>query len=401
MKPNDKSALCKRPQNCFVASVVPKIGSELSMRCIVRLCGPSWHRLGASLFLLALVTTLIRAEGPPGQRTYEHRLTALADPPPLLAGQPEFVEPIRAARRFETPMLIDDDGADLHVRAWRFSYNARGIIEVPNRLRARDTAVIVVHPWGIDDGQGWQTPTPAGVAFACTPEKNRVALEHMRRVVNPFLKSLRGKVGLIAYSLPGAEDPIRKKLYRSVRTRPTEDERRQGAKELAARLKDFTYRGQPLPQKLIVSTDRPVVDYFRQLPGLDAGAKYNGPGFWDLPIPVARPLEVGAEDVVIYDADGYAVLKAFLEKQGIRHVLLAGYHTDMCVCRTTAGYKNLAQDFNTFLVGDATQATFPAADTPRFATTAAVSFASLEVFITQVSWVRLEAAASGVRPAKK
>jgi hypothetical protein len=78
-------------------------------------------------------------------------------------------------------------------------------------------------------------------------------------------------------------------------------------------------------------------------------------------------------------------------------VLLAGYHTDMCVCRTTAGYKNLAKDFNTFLVGDATQATFPATDTPRFATTAAVSFAALEVFVTQVSWIRHEPATTGKR----
>ena len=28
--------------------------------------------------------------------------------------------------------------------------------------------------------------------------------------------------------------------------------------------------------------------------------------------------------------------------------------TDMCFCRTTAGYQNLARDFNGFLVGDAT-----------------------------------------------
>jgi hypothetical protein len=358
-------------------------------------------RWEAALLCAALVVLPARADDPPAQRTYQHRLTLLAEPTPLLADHPEFVEPIRAGRRFEAPLLVDDDGADLHVRAWRFSYNARGMIEVPNRLRARDTAVIVVHPWGIDEGQGWRTPEPAGVAFACTPEKNRIALEHMRRVVNPFLKSLRGKVGLIAYSLPGAEDPIRKKLYRSVRGRPSEEERRQGAKELAARLTDFPYRGQPLPEKLSLSRDRPAVAYFRQVPGLDAGAKYNGPGFWDLPIPVARTLEVDAGDVVIYDADGYAALKAFLQKQGIRHVLLAGYHTDMCVCRTTAGYKNLAQDFDTFLVGDATQATFPAADTPRFATTAAISFASLEVFITQVSWVRFEAAGLSERPAKQ
>jgi nicotinamidase-related amidase len=347
--------------------------------------------------LMALTAGAAPAEEPPGRRTYENRLKPLIKPGPLLADHPEFVEPIREAHRFEAPVLVDDKNADLSVRAWRFCYNARGIIEVPNHLRGRDTALIVVHPWGIDDGQGWTTPEPAGVAFACTPERNRIALDHMKRVLNPFLKSLRGKVGLVAYSLPGAEDPIRKKLYRSMHGKPSEEERRQGAQELAARLKGFTYRGQALPEKLTVSTDWPAVDYFRQLPGLDPGPKYNNAGFWDLPIPVARPLEVDPADVVIYDPEGYPALKAFLQKQGIRHVLLTGYHTDMCVCRTTAGYKNLAQDFDTFLVGDATQATFPASATPRFATTTAVAFASLDLFITQVSWVRYQPAASAGR----
>src|SRR5205085_12640327 len=133
-----------------------------------------------------------------------------------------FVEPIRESARFEAPPLVDDRDGDLDVRAWRFSYNARGIIEIPNRLLADKTAVIVVHPWGIDDGGGWKTPEPAGVAFACTPEKNQVCLRHMKEVINPFLKILRGKVGLVAYSLPGIEDSIRKKLYRSVRAKPSD-----------------------------------------------------------------------------------------------------------------------------------------------------------------------------------
>jgi hypothetical protein len=60
----------------------------------------------------------------------------------------------------------------------------------------------------------------------------------------------------------------------------------------------------------------------------------------------------------------------------------------MCVKSTTAGYVNLARDFNVFLVGDATLATFPAHDTPRFATSSALAFAALDQFITQVSWVR-------------
>src|SRR5262249_35665330 len=156
---------------------------------------------------------------------------------------PDFVEPIKELARFEAPLLVDDAGADLHVRAWRFSYNARGIIEMPNRLKASDTAVIVVHPWGIDDGQGWKTPEPAGVCDFCTPPKNALAGRHTREVVNPFLKSLRGKVAFIMYSLPGDEDPIRKKLYRSFKGKPTSEQREQGARELKEKLSRFQYVG--------------------------------------------------------------------------------------------------------------------------------------------------------------
>ncbi|HEX5106105.1 MAG TPA: hypothetical protein VFV87_19935, partial [Pirellulaceae bacterium] len=101
--------------------------------------------------IFVILATLSATADEPG-RIYENRLTPLQDPPPLLNDLPEFVEPVRELRRFEAPILVNDEGADLSVRAWRFSYNARGIIEMPNRLRADKTAVIMVHPWGIDDG---------------------------------------------------------------------------------------------------------------------------------------------------------------------------------------------------------------------------------------------------------
>jgi hypothetical protein len=246
----------------------------------------------------------------------------------------------------------------------------------------------MVHPWGIDDGQGWRTPEPAGVADFCTPEKNHLAGRHTREVIGPFLKRLRGQVAFVMYSLPGGEDPIRKKLYRSFSNTPSAADRHEGARELKDKLASFDYRGEPLPQVLQLSRDRPVIDYFRQFPGLDAGAKYNGEGFWQLPVPVTSDLEVHPQDVVIYDAQGYAPLKEFLQKHGVRHVLLTGYATDMCFCRTTAGYENLSRDFNVFLVGDATLATFPANSSPRYATNAHISFAALNHLITQVSWVR-------------
>ena len=345
-------------------------------------------RLLCLLFLLNASTGT--AGDPNSERSYENRLKLLKNPKPLLADHPEFVAPVEELTRYEAPTLVDDRDGELHVRAWRFSYNARGVIEMPNRLSARRTAVIMVHPWGIDDGQGWNTPEPAGCADFCTPVKNKFAARHTREVINPFLKSLRGRIQYVMYSLPGREDPIRQKLYRSLRSSPTEAERNMGSEELRTKLARFYYHGESLPGTLKLSADKPVVDYFKQFPGLDASPRYNNNGFWDLPIPVTRDIEMHPNDVVIYDSEGYEPLKLFLQKSGVRHVLLTGYATDMCFCKTTAGYENLSKDFNVFLVGDATLATFPANKTPRHATNAHISYAALDHLITQISWIRYE-----------
>jgi hypothetical protein len=346
----------------------------------------------AVLSLVLVIQPCVAGEQEPA-RTYENHLQRFSDPKPLLADHPEFVAPVTEVTRYEAPMLVDDPGADLNVRAWRFSYNARGIIEMPNRLRASQTAVIFVHPWGVDDGQGWRTPEPAGAVDFCTQEKNHLAGRHTREVISPFLKSMRGKVAFVMHSLPHAEDPIRHKLYRSFTHTPTGSERAQGARELAAKLNGFNYHAEPLPATLKLSGDKPVIDYFKQFPGLDAGPRYDRAGFWELPIPVSRDVDAQPEDVVIYDEAGYEPLKAFLQKSGVRHVLLVGYATDMCFCKTTAGYENLSRDFNVFLVGDATLATFPSNDSPRHATNAHISYAALNHLITQISWIHFEPAA--------
>jgi len=348
-------------------------------------------QLTCSFYLLSVCTIALPcgAEERQETRLYENRLTPIESPRPILADFPEFCEPVRETNRFAAPPLVVDEQADLEVLAWRFSYNARGIIELANHLDGDATAVIVVHPWGIDDGQGWNSPEPAGVAFNCTPEKNRMYHEHVRQVLNPLLNRLRPHVKLVAYSLPGSEDPIRKQLYRSIRATPSEEQRQQGGRELKEKLASFQYRGNPLDTQLMFEGEPTVAEYFGKFPGLDASAKFNGQGFWDLPIPVVKQIDVDPRDVVIYDAEGYPPLRDFLRAQGIRHVLLTGYATDMCYCTTTAGYENLDPDFNVFLVGDATVATFPANNTPRYATNASLSFASLNHLITQGSWIRV------------
>jgi nicotinamidase-related amidase len=339
------------------------------------------------LSLLFLNAECFAADAP---RAYENKLVPIKKPKPLLADHPEWVEPIREINRWEAPAIVTDTNADLHVRAWRWNYNARGIIEMPNHLRASQTAIIMVHPWGIDDGQGWVTPEPAGVADFCTPEKNHLGAKHTREVIAPFHKSMRGKVAALLYSLPGNCDPIRRKAYRSFEHNPGPDERKAGLQELDAKLRAFKYQGEGLPTKLALSEDKPVVDYFKQFPGLDATARYNNAGFWDLPIPLARDVDAAPDDIVVYDGEGYPKLRDYLRSIGVRHVLLTGYATDMCYARTCAGYENLSKDFNVFLVGDATLATFPAHVTPKFATSAHIAFASLNQLVTQVSWIKYE-----------
>lgn len=343
----------------------------------------------STVLLLFCFLTLPALGEEPALRPYSNQLKRIVNPKPLLADYPEYFEPIQEEAHFEAPAIVNDEDADLHVRAWRFSYNARGIIEMPNHLRSSETAVIMVHPWAIDDEWGWKSPEPNGVADFCTPKKNALAAGHTKKVIDPFLKQLRGQAAFIMYSLPGSADAVRTKVYRSFSRIPSAEERVAGEKELRQALASYDYSGQTLPETLSLGKDTPVIDYFKQFPGLDAGVRYNGDGFWKLPIPVSTSVTVDPQDVVIFDAEGYAPLRDFLKKNGVRHVLLTGYATDMCYCRTTAGYENLSQDFNVFLVADASLATFPSNTSPRFAVNAAISYAALNQLITQVSWVQL------------
>ena len=321
---------------------------------------------------------------------YINSLIPVADPQPILADFPEYIEPLQPERRWQAPPVVNDAGGLLRVRTWRYWYNARGIVEMENRLDPAATAVMVVHPWGIDDGYGLRTPEPAGCGFLCTKEKNALTLAHTREVIDPFLQRLRPQVAMIGYSLPGSEDPIRKKLYASVLTEPEDLDTAQGEQELAQVLGAWDFTGQPLIDAFELDEEIPVRAYFAQTPSTDAGDRYNGAGFWELPMPLSSGITHAPQDRVFYDGEGYPKVRDYLRARGIRHVLLCGYCTDMCVITTTCGYRNLEQDFNIFLVGDATLATFPSSTTPRFATQASLANAALMHLVTQVHWVRAE-----------
>ena len=146
---------------------------------------------------------------------YQTRLEKIDAPKSILNDYPEFITPIDEENRFLAKPLITDKDADIIIRAWRYSYNARGIIEMENRIRGKETILIVVHPWGIDDGRGPKTPEPAGAVLFFTPKKNKIYLKHTVKVLKPFITKMREHLSFISFSLPGIEDPIRRRLYRS------------------------------------------------------------------------------------------------------------------------------------------------------------------------------------------
>ncbi len=322
--------------------------------------------------------------------TYNNTLEPISKPLPILADYPKYVEPLQYENQFLAAPLVNDKDGTLLVRSWRYWYNARGMVEMVNRLDAKATAIVMVHPWGIDDGHGMKSPEPAGAAFGCTPEKNHLIQQHMREVVNPFLRQWRGAVALVAYSLPNKEDDIRKLLYASIATPPEKLDTARGERLLKEMIDKLSFKGQAVPAALTLGTDVPVRDYFAAAPFLDAGDGYNGAGYWDIPMPISKEIERDPKDLVFYDGEGYVKVRDFLKSKGVRNVLLIGYATDACMRSTNCGYLNLSQDFNVFIVGDVTQALCPASRTAKFATQTALAAASQTQMITQASWITLD-----------
>jgi hypothetical protein len=320
---------------------------------------------------------------------YDNELQVVNNPSPIMGNFPQYVLAIgEGVKRYRSAPLVVDSDPDMSVRAWRYSYNARGIIEVENYLSSKKTAVIVVHPWAIDDDQGLKVPAPAGVAFQGETEKNKIYIKHTKDVVSPFIEKLRGRIGLVAYSLPESRDELRAKYYDSKKDRndPTVIAAGKKLKEI---LSLFNYNAQTTPDTLVLRKNYLTYDYFNEFKGNNSEDFYNNKGYWSLPILLVNSLNFTKGDIIFYDGEGYEVIKNTLESLGIKNILLMGYNTDMCLKSTPAGYENLRKDYNVFIVGDATLATFKAFKTPAVETSAELSKISLGNFITETSWVKV------------
>ncbi len=123
------------------------------------------------------------------------------------------------------------------------------------------------------------------------------------QVINPLVARLREIGCTVVYSMRGGTHPITDRLYRTLHADlPSAADRDAARVELNEALQAFEYDGHDsIPSELDLSQNSPVSDYFAQFPGLDAGAAYNGEGFWELPVPVVKYLEVHNNDLVCWD----------------------------------------------------------------------------------------------------
>ncbi len=311
---------------------------------------------------------------------------------PLLVGDKRFISSINPQNRFECQMLINDPDAHIAIRAWRYSYNARGVIEMDNNLNGNKTVVLVLHPSGIDDKNGLHTVKPNGVTYFCTPKKNALWHKHMQKVVNPFLHKIRSHVAGVIYSLVGPEDDIRKKLYKSIDNPSLPSNGGDGGmQEYKQLLSSLNLKGNSLKKELILDDSHILYSYFEQFHGLDSSPYYNGDSRTKTPKLLSSYLDYDQNhDIVIYDGDGYEKVKDYLKNKGITNILFLGYAIDICCKASVFNYEKLKKDFNVFIVGDATLATWPAQETPANTTTTELCRLSINNLITEINKIKIK-----------
>ena len=363
--------------------------------------------LNTLILLIVFISVGASASGEQATITYENTLKKIENPRPILADYPEYVEPLKYESRYLAPRVVDEKDGELLVRSWRFWSNAHGIVEMENRLEAKATAIINVFAWGVDDGQGVKTPQPAGVVLLGTPEKNKLIPEQIEEVVNPFLHRLRKHILLVGHTLPGREERIRKLLYPSISTKQSDLDVERGEKLLVEALRKHRFEGPPLKTKLTLDADTPLTSYFLKTTSYHSSDTYNSPGFKELPVPLAKDIARGQNDIIFYDDEGYTKVRNYLKSCGIRHILLMGFlqkrptlpthpmaddgaERIMGFIKTACNLEDLSKDFNVFLVGDAMRTTYPGSTTPKFATQAALAKVSGNHMITQVNWVKID-----------
>jgi len=329
-----------------------------------------------SIFRLSLLST-------PSTISYNNQLIDIPIPDDFLEDYQEYIDLFPSLNAALGQPLVVNQSPSLEIMSWRSSYNFRGIILIPQYFNRECTAVIVMHPWSVnEEAWGLKVPEPHGVCFD-TPDSLDGYKSHMETKIQPFIDAVRPYVKHIAFSLPGSKDTLRKNIYLSGGNKSI-----QAQKSLQHLLDQFNYFGYSIPTSLSLNPLLPITDYFRLFPPLDASDYYNGKGFWNLPIPLHTSLLWNESDLFFFDGEGYESIKRQLKKKGIKNILLCGYALNLCIKGSVLGYENLKKDFNVLIVADACLSSSRATPFTPLLTFSDIFDCSLNNLMTQTSWVK-------------
>lgn len=272
-----------------------------------------WFKPLIIIFVSIIFLTTSRCNKQQNFYNYKHTLKPVKNDIPILADYPEFIKPIDNINRLQAPPLINTDKSDLEVLCWRYSKNLDALIQMNNKLKASETAVLIVHPWGIDDGQGWNTPEPDVFILFGKNYKNEIYQQHVSKVLNPFLNNVRNKVKTIVYTMPGDERKLRTKLYSTIYSKKSTDNKKISIEVKEQLKKEIYHKGQPLPVDLKLNQNLPVTTAYFEAFGYAMTEPYMPPElFSQAPLPISKNINYNSDDIVFFDSDGYKKLKEYL-----------------------------------------------------------------------------------------
>ena len=292
--------------------------------------GPQNLSHAHAVVLLLLCWPLVRSQGNRPPFALTNRLTPIQEPKPLLADRPEIRRAGPRACTLEAPAWWTTERADLHVRAWRWSYNARGIIEMPHHLRAKRP------PWSWFIRRASMMVRVEHRSRRAWPTLH-AAKNHRRpphaRVIQPVPQS-PFKVAFVMY-LPSDEKARCASSRRSFNHTPSGQASRR-CWELRRKLTSFHLSRRAAPATLQLLSRQAGGHYFQAIPGPDAGRATTTPAFGTCRSP-SRATSTCTRTASWSKTPRLEPLKKFLLQHGVRHILLTGYATDMCFARTCAG----------------------------------------------------------------
>ncbi len=302
---------------------------------------------------------------------------------------PPYFDSIVLENSISGAPIILKDSSMLSIRAMRYSYNFRSMIIHDINIDPQETALIVIHPIDIDNGE-ISTVMPLGAYFMGTPSKNTIASKHMKEVLNPFIQKMRKQLKKIIFIMPFYSKTDLVKLY-SMKGDTYQGIDSNYLNEYLLKINKYNYEGIDTHLPLILKGRSILNSYFNEFPGLMLNNTKNNIEFSKLPFRINRDIILSEGDLILFDDMSLESFDSLLLSMDIKNLIYSGYAMDLCVKKLNQGYEKTAPLYNIFVCIDAGLTTFPGDDGLNKYNTVNALNTSFLYFITQIGWIKINA----------